>query len=153
MKSIGRTRENPQEKHYSQLSVKQKRAYHRTGLKYQDPIWMLMKNPLFTGKINTLLCQSREKWESLEREKLLNNPFYKPVPCPLSLPALTWVSAYLKYYFLTINPNGPDAAQSVVSDPGIDALLNVFTHLVSHNSRPVRQAEREEIPEDLLYFI
>ena len=85
-----------------------------------------MKNPLFVGKINTLLIQSREKWNNLEAEKTLLNPFYKPVKCPVTLDALTWISAYLKFYFIQ---NGDDSIDS------LDDLVRVFNVLLNQNKR------------------
>lgn len=104
------------------MGKKQKALYQDLGYRHADPIWMLMKNPLFVGKINTLLCQAREKWMTLERAKVQKNPFYQPVKCPLTLDALTWVSAYLKYYFIQ---DGDDSIDSY------DDLVRIFNILIS----------------------
>jgi hypothetical protein len=128
----------PTNTQFSQSS--KRKLYERRGEKYQDPVWLIMKNPLFAEKINKLICAAREKWQELEQIKLKQNPFYKPVPCPITIDALTWISAYLRYYFLFKVDDGD-------TNTGFDDLVRISDILLHKLAQPfavIREAEISE---------
>jgi len=111
--------------------------------RYQDPIWLIMKNPLFAEKINKLICSSREKWEALERRKVILNPFYKPVACPVTLDAITWISAYLRYYFLyQKDEDGND------NGAALDDLVRIFDILIHRFEGTLQGFGQEEVSKE-----
>ena len=125
---------------FSQASLKT-REYKRTAHRFMDPIWMLMKNPMFAEKINKLACASREKWNVLEMDKVRRNVLYKPVPCPLTLDALTWFSAYLRFYFLNQN------ADVAVNSDSVSDLERIFNVLIHHFEDADERLSEQEILE------
>lgn len=132
-------------KYYSQYSNTKARKLKGAATRERDPIWLLMENPLFAARINTLIVQSREKWISLEQDKLRKNPFYRPVQCPVTLDAITWISAFLKYYFLQ-----QDNANT--SFDYIDDLGSVFNVLLNKYPKTVRRvASTQTVTEDEAY--
>ena len=92
-----------------------------------------------------LVVQSREKWNSLERTKLYFNPLYNVQPCPVTLDALTWISAYLRYYFIN-----HDSDDYVVTNIGTDDLERVANILVHHPTGPSEIDIETEIFESLI---
>jgi hypothetical protein len=108
----------------------------------QDPVWLIMKNPLFAEKINKLICAAREKWDSLEQEKIRRNPFYRPVSCPVTIDAITWISAYLRYYFLFSKEDDS------TNDNSLDDLVRISDILLHKLAQPFRYSREAEVPQE-----